>query len=167
MVKIRWLITDDIKDICLKEFDREWNSIYGYFEICINEKILGFCPDRELLVGEEGNEDILYWLSKLSDGIIQLNAGREYVVQLLSMNLAKVILKKNDKLLISFVNSNTDDVIWCDEISFQEWCNEVIFNVERFITEVKIINSDLLEADVIKKLIEIKSMINSEYKKVN
>ena len=95
MVKIEWIITDSIKDVELKEFDTEWDGIFGYFQICINNHVLGFCPDRELLAGEEGNEDILYWLTKLSDGIIQLNTGQEYEIQLLSMNLAKIILKKN------------------------------------------------------------------------
>ena len=80
MVKIEWIITDSIKDVKLKEFDTEWDGIFGYFQICINNHVLGFCPDRELLAGEEGNEDILYWLTKLSDGIIQLNTGQEYEI---------------------------------------------------------------------------------------
>ena len=99
MVKIEWIITDSIKDVELKEFDTEWDGIFGYFQICINNHVLGFCPDRELLFGEEGNEDILYWLTKLSDGIIQLNTGQEYEIQLLSMNLAKIILKKAKEFL--------------------------------------------------------------------
>lgn len=160
MVKIRWIITDSIEDVDLKDFNVEWDGIYGYFEICIKNQVLGFCPDRELLAGEEGNEDILYWLSKLSDGIIQLNAGQEYEIQLLCMNLAKVILKKNDKLLVSFVNSDTDEVIWSEKIMIQEWCNEVILNIERFIAEVQRMNSVLLEADLIKKLISNKNTLD-------
>lgn len=160
MVKIRWIITDSIEDVDLKDFNAEWDGIYGYFEICIKNQVLGFCPDRELLAGEEGNEDILYWLSKLSDGIIQLNAGQEYEIQLLCMNLAKVILKKNDKLLVSFVNSDTDEVIWSEKIMIQEWCNEVILNIERFIAEVQRMNPVLLEADLIKKLISNKNTLD-------
>ncbi len=160
MVKIRWIITDSIEDVDLKNFNAEWDGIYGYFEICIKNQVLGFCPDRELLAGEEGNEDILYWLSKLSDGIIQLNAGQEYEIQLLCMNLAKVILKKNDKLLVSFVNSDTDEVIWSEKIMIQEWCNEVILNIERFIAEVQRMNPVLLEADLIKKLISNKNTLD-------
>ena len=156
MVKIEWIITDSIKDVELKEFDTEWDGIFGYFQICINNHVLGFCPDRELLAGEEGNEDILYWLTKLSDGIIQLNTGQEYEIQLLSMNLAKIILKKNDKLLISFVNTNTDEVIWSEKMTIQEWHNEVILNIERFIKEVQKNNSILLDSNLMQKLIKIK-----------
>ena len=159
MVKIKWIITDPINDVDLNEFDTEWNGIYGYFEICINNHVLGFCPDRELLAGEEGNEDILYWLTKLSDGIIQLNVGKEYEIQLLSMNMAKIILKKNDKLLISFVNTNTDEVIWSEKMTIKEWCNEIILNIERFIKEVQNNNSIILKANLIQKLVKIKETL--------
>lgn len=159
MVKIEWIITDSIKDVELKEFNTEWDGIYGYFQICINNHVLGFCPDRELLAGEEGNEDILYWLTKLSDGIIQLNTGQEYEIQLLSMNLAKIILKKNDKLLISFVNTNTDEVIWSEKMIIQEWHDEVILNIERFIKEVQKDNSILLDSNLMQKLIKIKETL--------
>ena len=159
MVKIEWIITDSIKDVELKEFDTEWDGIFGYFQICINNHVLGFCPDRELLAGEEGNEDILYWLTKLSDGIIQLNTGQEYEIQLLSMNLAKIILKKNDKLLISFVNTNTDEVIWSEKMTIQEWHNEVILNIERFIKEAQKNNSILLDSNLMQKLIKIKGTL--------
>lgn len=159
MVKIKWIITDSINDVDLNEFDTEWDGIYGYFEICINNHVLGFCPDRELLAGEEGNEDILYWLTKLSDGIIQLNVGQEYEIQLLSMNMAKIILKKNDKLLISFVNTYTDEVIWSEKMTIKEWCNEIILNIERFIKEVQKNNSILLKANLIQKLLKIKETL--------
>ena len=159
MVKIEWIITDSIKDVELKEFDTEWDGIFGYFQICINNHVLGFCPDIELLDCEEGNEDILYWLTKLSDGIIQLNTGQEYEIQLLSMNLAKIILKKNDKLLISFVNTNTDEVIWSEKMTIQEWHNEVILNIERFIKEVQKNNSILLDSNLMQKLIKIKETL--------
>ena len=159
MIKIKWIIKDSINDVDLNEFDTEWDGIYCYFEICINNHVLGFCPDRELLAGEEGNEDILYWLTKLSDGIIQLNVCQEYEIRLLSMNMAKIILKKNDNLLISFVNTNTDEVIWSEKMTIKEWCNEIILNIERFIKEVQKNNSILLKANLIQKLVKIKEAL--------
>lgn len=153
MIKISWAITDNIENISLKEFNTEWNGIYGYFEIRINDRILGFCPDRKLLAGEEGNEDILYWLSILSTGIMQLDTDRKYEIQLLSMNLIKIILNKSDKLLISLVNSSTDEIIWFEKIMIQEWYDEVMLNIDRFIAEVQKLNSALLEADLVKNLL--------------
>jgi hypothetical protein len=154
MIKIKWKITDIIENISLQEFDTEYNGIYGYFQICINNQILGFCPDKKLLNEEEGNEDILFWLFKLSDGLNKLNVVQKYEIQLLSMNLAKLVLKKDNKLLISFMNSNTDEIIWSEKIMFQELYNEVKLNIKNFITEIQRINPVILESKLIKNLLK-------------
>ncbi|MCM1500538.1 MAG: hypothetical protein NC124_18910 [Clostridium sp.] len=159
MVKIKWIITDTLENVDLIEFNTEWKGIYGYFEICVNNRALGFCPDRKLFAGEEGCEDILFWLSELLDGIVQLNAGKEYEMQLLSMNLAKIHLKRN---VISFMNANTGEVIWSEKIMIEEWYNEVISNIERFITEVQRVNLTLLDADLIKKLIKTRDTLDCD-----
>lgn len=77
MVKIRWIITDAISGVTLEEFNKEWNGLFGYFELKINKRVIGFYPNRELLSGEEGNEDICHWLYNLSVGIIQLKVEQE------------------------------------------------------------------------------------------
>lgn len=130
--------------------------------VIFKSALINICPDRELLTDEEGNEDILYWLSKLSDGIIRLNDCQEYEIQLLSVNLSKIILKKDERLVISFVNSNTDEVIWFEKIIIQEFCNEVLLNVERFITEVQKVNSVLLELYLVEELIKIKDILDCD-----
>ena len=33
MVKIKWIITDHIKDVELKDFDTKWDGIIGYYQI--------------------------------------------------------------------------------------------------------------------------------------
>ncbi|MBD5135708.1 MAG: hypothetical protein HDT39_07080 [Lachnospiraceae bacterium] len=81
---------------------------------------------------------------------------------MLSMNLSKIILNKDDKLLISFVNSNTDEVIWFEKIIIQEFCNEVLLNIERFITEVQKVNSVLLESHLVEELIKIKDILDCD-----
>lgn len=159
VVKIKWIITDAIEAINLEEFCTEWDGIYGYFKICINNQVLGFCPDRELISGEEGNENILYWLFKLSDGIIQINNKKKYEIQLLSMNLVKIIIEKKDKLIVNFVNSNTEELIWSEEITLQELCDEIKCNIEDFVSEIRKNNSALLEADLIKQLLITMSIL--------
>ncbi len=154
MVKIRWIITDNIKSISLEEFNTEWNGIYGYFEITINNEIIGFYPNRELFANEEGNENILYWLSKLLKGIVQLNNGQEYVIQLLSMNLAKIVFKKSDKVIISFLNKDTNRILWSEKVMVQELYSEVLHNTERFIKEILNQNPLLLKSSMLKKLLE-------------
>lgn len=162
MVKIRWKITDVITDVCLNEFNVEWNGIYGYFEICVNNKIVGFCPDRKLMVGEEGNENITHWLTKLLEGIIQLKADQEYEMQLLSMNLAKVVLeRKNKKIIIHFFNSNEDELIWSEEIMADEWYDEIMLNVKKFIKEIEDVNPVLIKTEIIKRIINYKNFLDS------
>lgn len=99
----------------------------------------------------------------MSEGIIQLNGGQEYEMQLLSMNLGKIKLKKEDKLLISFINSNTDEVVWLEKVFIQEWYNEIILNIEKFITEIQKVNSVILNANLIQKLTKIKDIFDYEY----
>lgn len=96
----------------------------------------------------------MFWLFKLSDGLNKLNVVQKYEIQLLSMNLAKLVLKKDNKLLISFMNSNTDEIIWSEKIMFQELYNEVKLNIKNFITEIQRINPVILESKLIKKLIK-------------
>lgn len=161
MIKIRWIVTDDIKDVDLKEFNTEWNGICGYFEISINKQKLGYCPDRELLAGEEADENILYWLSELSDGIIRLNDGQEYEIFLLCMNRVKLVLGTNNKSVINLVWSETNEVIWSEEIVIQEFCRELILSIKRFLAEIQEHNSVLLQADLVKELIKLGDMLVS------
>lgn len=85
MLKLRWIITDNLKEISLKEFSDEWNGIYGYFELAINEQIIGFCPDRELKIKEEWDENILYWLNKLLIALIDVHNNLKAEIELLSV----------------------------------------------------------------------------------
>ena len=142
--------------VSLEEFNSEWGGIYGFFEIRINSRIIGFCPNRKILLGEEGNEDILYWLLKLSDGIVQLNDGKEYEIQLLSMNKAKLVIKNEDKLMVNFVNVDTEEIIWLEKITYHEWFDEVMLNIEKFIEEIKNNNIVITHANNIQKLVKIK-----------
>lgn len=159
MVKIRWEITDNIEMVDLNEFDTEWNGIYGYFEIHINNQILGFCPDRELFPDEEGNENILYWLYKLCNIVVELNYKQECELQLLSMNMAKIHFKKNDKLEISLVYSHNEEMMWSEKVTVQEFCREVICATEKFISDIQRYNSDLLNSGLIKRVIKTKEHV--------
>lgn len=95
MVKIKWRITDDIRNISLKEFNTEVHWIYGYFELDVNDKTVGHCPDKESfpVVLSCFEEDITDWLYQLPNMILQLNDCDEYEWNLLDMNLLKMVIK--------------------------------------------------------------------------
>ena len=154
MIQIKWKITDSLKEVDLKEFNNEWNGIYGYFEICVNNHTICYFPNRELLIVEEGNEDILYWLYKLLEGISFLNSYNVYEIQLLSLNSVKIVLKKSKKIKFSLVNSNTDEIIWSEKISMEELYKGVRSSVSKFIEEVQSINALLLNANIVNDLVE-------------
>lgn len=162
MIIINWIITDDIKGISLNEFNLEWNEIYGYFELCINNRILGYCPKRELLPNEEGLEDILYWLLKLVNGIMHVKNGEEYEIQLLSMNLTKIILKENHMLEVEFVNVKSKEYIWNEKIEFNEFCEVICNSIDKLLEEIEKNNINLLQANKIKKLSRMKDMIKNQ-----
>lgn len=151
MIKIRWIITDDIENVSIEEFDREWPGIDGYFELRVNDQIYGYCPDRELFEGEESAEDILFCLYGLVSCCIQLAEGHEYEMEPLLQNLRKFLFKKNGNLIIiSYVDAGTYEVDWSETIEFQEFCNEVRTSVDKFIAEIRRLNAGLLTCRLVK-----------------
>lgn len=163
MVKIRWIITDTIEGVSIKEFNTEWNGIYGYFELSINNQVIGYCPDRELRLGEEEDENILYWLSELADGIIQLKNGKKYEIFLLCRNLTKIFLEKKDNLEISFINFKLNEIRWSEEVTMQEFYKEIVDSIEKFLLEIQRKNSDLLETNMVQELVNIKKTLDSDF----
>lgn len=153
MIKINWVIADDLSGISLKEFDDEWNGIIsGYFELIINGRREGFCPQRKLHQGEEGVEDILYWLMHLSEGLNMLKKGKEYEMILLTMNLYKIIMRYDDKINIYFVKEKDNTIKWKEAITMQEFEAELNESISRFLQVVKEKNSELLESKWIKRM---------------
>lgn len=153
MIKMNWVITDDLSSVSLKEFDNEWNGIIsGYFELIINRSREGFCPQRKLNKDEEGMEDVLYWLSHLSEGINMLKRGKQYEMILLTMNLYKIVMRYDDEINIYFINKKYNTIKWQEKISLQEFEDELDENINRFIQIIKENNSELLESKWIKKV---------------
>lgn len=58
-------------------------------------------------------------------------------IQLLSMNLIKIVLHKSDGIMINLMDKNINEVIWSEKIIAQELYTKVLYNVERFIKEIQ------------------------------
>ena len=78
-----------------------------------------------------------------------------------SRNTVAKVLKRAQELDISWPleDNQTDEVIWSEKMTIQEWHNEVILNIERFIKEVQKNNSILLDSNLMQKLIKIKETL--------
>lgn len=163
MIKIKWIITDNLSNISLDEFDNEWNGIIsGYFELVINQRKEGFCPQRIIHVDEEGIEDVLYWLSHLLEAITVIKKGTKYEMTLLTMNLYKIVIVLNENVKISFVNVNSDVAKWQEEITLQEFEKEIYKNVDNFLQSIEKVNSMLLESKWISRLLDCGGNMNQQ-----
>jgi len=153
MVKMKWVITDNLSEISLGEFENEWNGIIsGYFEIKINQRQEGFCPPKKIDEMDDGMEDVLYWLIHLSEGISMIKKGKEYEMLLLTMNLYKIIMRPDEGMWISFVNRKDNTIKWKEKVNIQEFEKELCRNVEKFIQIIGETNPKLLNSKWIKKL---------------
>ena len=59
---LEWRITDDISNLSVKEFDAEWNGIYGFMQLKIF-KYCGFIPGEDYRL--EGDDNIEYYIDEL------------------------------------------------------------------------------------------------------
>ena len=160
MVNIKWIITDDIKNIELEEFNKEWNGIYGYFEVQFNNSKLGYCPNRELYPEEEFDEEIIDWLIQLSRIITMLDDGQEYRFELLSMNLLDLAIIREKGYKISCINNETGELEWQEEVLCKEYNDELKRSISLFIKEIEEKNNKLLKATRLIDLVEF----NKSYK---
>ncbi len=154
MIKINWVITDELSHVSLEEFDNEWNGmISGYLELKINGESEGFCPDRPIGTEEEGMEEIVHWLSELYIGLSKVQKGETYEIVLLTMNVYKLFMELNENLEISFVNKRTKDIKWKEEVTLQEFQKELYQNIKKFADYLKQVNPQLLKSKWIKKML--------------
>ncbi len=155
-MKIEWIITDELRDVSKQEFDLEWNGIYGYFQMTINDKTVGYFPNREFIYNEEGNEDITYWLEELLQANKKLDEGNEYKFDLLSLNLVALEFSKNDSVNVRLFYKETGETIWREHIEFNKFSEEIVRSTNLFIDTIREKNLSLLECNIIKKLIREK-----------
>ena len=164
MFKINWTITEDIDDYKLSEFNKEWISIYGGFELCINNRIEGYCPKREIQPGEEWSEDIMNMLHQLVKGAIQIYHNKKYEIYLLTSVRRKLILEPKNLLQITYVHSDSYEVFWKEDIDSKEFYQEVYKSVECFISYIKEHNRGILNAMFIKDIKDNMSVLKKMIK---
>lgn len=153
MISIKWIITDDLSNVSVEEFENEWNGIIGgYFEVIVNEQRVGFCPNREILKGEDGLEDVLFWLVEFYRGLKKVKKGETYEMTLLTRNLYKLVLKKSEKVELQYIKEDTNEADWKEKVEMQEFEQEVKRNIEKFKNKIQHINPQLLTSKWIKKL---------------
>lgn len=158
-VRIKWMITDDIKNMKRRAFDSELNKICGCFELHIGSHVIGYCPEQKSLAEEKGSDDILYWMLELAKGMEYLHScqGGTYEIQLPGQDASRLILSGNAMLQIELINTNNNEVVWMEESSFFELYKRVCDSVNKFISEIQLCNYNLSKAKLIQQLIKVQN----------
>ena len=155
MMKLKWIITDELYGITATEYDTEWNGICGFAKMAIDKDEIGWMPEDDLLRPEEGDYDILYILGELLDSILVTNKRDKKIIMLLTHNLAEITVERNETdYLICLCNTENNSVIWEHYVACEEFVSVIVDAANSFLDEIQKINADLKKTRDIKRLIE-------------
>ncbi len=160
MFKIRFRIVDDFQTLKLiteEKFDREYNQILGYIQICFGEHREGsYYHENPLRSGEEGDEILDYWFDKILQIIIMLDQGYDYVafIEIEKMNRWLEFKKNGNNVLINVAigNAPNNSLLITKKglfsyvaplnfgIEYNEFKIQVCETVDKFLIELEKIN---------------------------
>lgn len=171
MFKIDYRIVDDfddLRDITYKEFNEDFTDIFGFFSVNYNGNIEGYYHSSELRKGELGQDMLISWfdlfLSVLENfnksnyvafrevGTLDIWYEFQYKKDEVCISRAQGIIE-ND-YIISEQHENFKYPVWSGvKIPFKDFSNEIINKVKDFISQIELINDQLIKADIVNNLI--------------
>lgn len=172
MFEIKYRIVDDFEDLknaTCDEFNNDFTDIFGFFLVDYNGNLEGYYHSNILRKDEVGQDMLVSWFELFMSVLENLNnsdyvAFREmgtldvwYEFQRqdneIHVNRAQGVID-NDYMIFEhrkdFVYPKWRDV----KILFNEFSQEVLKKANDFIANIETINSQLLETDTIKRLIQ-------------
>ena len=175
MFKINFRITEDLeilKTINISDFDKEYDQIEGFFQICIGSHKEGcYYHEDELQDGEIGSELIDYRLRRLLDVVNCFLNGEEYAAfhEIETMNrwlefkanegeiqirTAIDTSMKIKDLLITTPYCDFDHIeSWKYQIEFSNLRKEIVKSVNSFLHQPEVLNPNLLKTKMALELI--------------
>jgi len=149
---ITWSVTDDLSNITLSDFEKEYNGIYGFFSLEIGDNKLGERAEESF--EEEGYYDISYYLGCLIKCGIAMKKQEKITIMLLDSVLAQLVLSFDENVTVSFTNLEENEIYWSCQITKNELIEEIEINYQRFIGFIKKENPTLLTSYIVKRIIE-------------
>lgn len=146
---IEWRINDEIKGISLEEFEKDYESFFGYMMLKLGNYHLGWM-DNKSPIDEFYEEDISLYLISLIKCGITLMLGQDFKVKLSRSNLLEIQVHRKGKVYISIVHTDKNEVLYSYGIAFSELIDEIKENYQKYINEIQMINSELIEARVVR-----------------
>lgn len=153
---INWKITDDISNVTLNEFNREYNGIYGFIKLKINKNELGELEVENL----EGDYDITYYLGKLIETGIAMYKKKKIKIMLLNRNLAQLVITFNAEVEIKFTSLDENEIYWSSKISKSELIKEIEYNYHNIYEYICMLNPEILNSIIMKKITENYNIFN-------
>ena len=134
---LSWRITDDIANISVEEFDKEYNGIYGYMKL------------------QFGDYSIGYYIKSLIRCGVALKNRENIEIRLLNYNLIKIIVSCVDVVDVKIVNVNNNSIEGSFSLSFKELVEEIKFNYIKLYKYIEEKNKSLLKAKMVKDIISL------------
>lgn len=144
---VTWTITDDLSDMTLDYFEKEYNGIYGFFSLEIGGNKLGERPEDSY--EDEGLYDISYYLGCLIKCGIAMKKREKISVMLLESVLAELVLEFDNDVTVSFINIKDKKIYWSSKITKEELTEEIEYNYHSFIDYIKKVNPSLSDSYIV------------------
>ena len=152
---ISWKINDDINSISLHEFENDFEVFYGFIMLKLGDYELGYVDKR--YPGDEGDDDISYYINSLIECGIVILLGQDYRIRLLTSNLLEIVVHRYmefdsnnmdriNHVNIRVVNTETEEILCSFDVPINELIDEVINNYSKFINYIKSKNAILLNS---------------------
>lgn len=157
---MEWHITDNISTLSVQEFDAKWNGIYGFMKTSIFDTPLGFIPP--VTSGLEGDDNILYWMTKMVECGLCILQKKEYEAQLLSLNLLRIHVQCKETVHIDLIKTETEELCMHQELSYDEIMQEIMNNAKQFKAFIDENNPSLRKAKLIQSFTDKISMLQKQ-----
>ncbi|MCQ4637794.1 hypothetical protein NE619_13750 [Anaerovorax odorimutans] len=175
MVRIQYRLFEDmdlLKTATTEEFERELDSFWGFFELQINDKVIGFYHPNEIEEWETGGEIINLWFESLMDTIKLLKCSDVVTMTIvggmtflefrrkgerheIKRGASEEVFKTGPVVQQRELKIGREDVIFDNEyIELAELEEEVRKKCGMFIEEVRNLNEELIYASSVQGLID-------------
>ena len=159
---LNWEISSNLSNVSTYEFDINWETVYGSFELRIDECSLGFVMDRSLSPDED-YFDILYKIESLLKALVNAQNNKKTIIPLLTLCLTEInIRKKGAYIIVCYQYHKGNKKIWEKKIDYSDFFSCIINSVDKLISQIGEMNPDLLLTKRITKLNALKEVAVSK-----
>lgn len=145
---INWTFNNEIENISLEEFEKDYESFFGFIMLKLGDYQLGYLDKSYPF--DEGDEDISYYINSLIKCGITLLLGQDFKIQLLSSNLLEIQVHRYINVNIKVVHKETNEVLCSYDMTFKELIEEIDEKYKKYIRDIKKMNSPLLKSKTVR-----------------